>query len=207
MHNRVRLFALSSILAAAALAAVACGGGVNTNGATTGTPTPSGTHTPTPTPTGTSTNPTPTPTATGTPADATCVSNNYWILGDLGSDWMHPGTDCPTCHATNNGPEFWVAGTVYGANDQIDDCGGVQNVEVDVKDASGTVYPLQTNLWGNFYLKQSDAPGFQTPYTVSLTFNGQTRTMASSQTSQGCNSCHTQTGANSAPGRILEPGI
>jgi len=205
VQTRVRVASLASLVAAAALGAVACGGGVNTNGAAT--PTPSGTFTPTPTPTGTNTNPTPTPTptASGTPSD--CISGNDWVLGDFGSDWMHPGTDCPTCHATNNGPAFWVAGTVYGADGQIDDCGGVSGVEIDVKDATGTVYPLQSNLWGNFYLKQTDAPGFQTPYTVSLSYNGQTRSMTSSQSTQGCNSCHTVTGANAAPGRILEPGI
>jgi len=129
------------------------------------------------------------------------------VLGDFDSSWMHPGLDCVGCHATSSGPDLWIGGTVYAGDGQLDDCGGVAGVQVDVTDAHGTVTSLTSGPTGNFFLKKSDAPGFTAPYTVKLSINGAERTMSASQTEGGCNSCHTQTGANGAPGRILEPGI
>lgn len=181
----------------------ACGGGVDTGNPATATPTPSGTGTSTPTPTGTGTG-TATPTPTGTPANA-CVSGFMWVLGDLKSDWMHPGMDCVGCHATNSGPDLWVGGTVYAADGQVDDCGGVSGATVTVTDANGVSHALTTNYTGNFFLKQADAPGFAYPYSVKVSMNGADRVMAASQTTGACNSCHTQTGSGGAPGRVLQP--
>jgi hypothetical protein len=43
------------------------------------------------------------------------------------------------------------------------------------------------------------------PYKAKVTYMGRERAMVAAQTSGDCNSCHTQNGANSAPGRILLP--
>jgi hypothetical protein len=130
-----------------------------------------------------------------------------WVLGDLKSSWMHPGVDCVGCHATNSGPDLWFGGTVYAANGQVDDCGGIGGVNVVVTDAHNVQYPVSSGPTGNFFLKKADAPAFAMPYTVTLSMNGVDRSMVSSQSTGNCNACHTQTGTNSAPGRILEPGV
>jgi hypothetical protein len=43
------------------------------------------------------------------------------------------------------------------------------------------------------------------PYSAKVSYMGRERAMAAMQTTGDCNSCHTQGGANSAPGRILLP--
>ena len=43
------------------------------------------------------------------------------------------------------------------------------------------------------------------PFKAKVTYMGRERAMAATQTSGDCNACHTQNGANSAPGRILLP--
>jgi hypothetical protein len=44
-----------------------------------------------------------------------------------------------------------------------------------------------------------------TPFHAKVTYMGRERAMATAQTSGDCNSCHTQNGTMSAPGRILLP--
>src|SRR5690349_8543930 len=89
----------------AVLIATGWGCGSATSPVNDGDPTPSETEgTPTP-------GETATPTPVVTPASS-CVSNFDWVLGDFGSDWMHPGVDCVDCHASNGGPDLWVGGTV-----------------------------------------------------------------------------------------------
>lgn len=205
----MRAHLLAGTFVLVALVAASCGSPSSNGSGATDSPTPTGSQTPTGT--GTET-PTPTATATGTgtatpnptPASS-CVSNFNWVLGDFGSSWMHPGVDCVGCHNTGGGPDLWVGGTVYAADGQVDDCGGAANVTVTITEANGTPHQLTTNYTGNFYIKKSDVPNFQFPYTVTLSANGQTRSMAASQTTGACNSCHTQTGAQGAPGRILSP--
>jgi hypothetical protein len=43
------------------------------------------------------------------------------------------------------------------------------------------------------------------PFQAKITYMGRERVMATAQTSGDCNSCHTQAGAMSAPGRIILP--
>ncbi len=43
------------------------------------------------------------------------------------------------------------------------------------------------------------------PYRPRVTANGKTRVMASERTDGDCNGCHTEGGAESAPGRIMVP--
>ena len=43
------------------------------------------------------------------------------------------------------------------------------------------------------------------PFTAKVTYQGRERAMTAPQTSGDCNGCHTQAGANGAPGRITLP--
>ena len=54
---------------------------------------------------------------------------------------------------------------------------------------------------GNFSTRTRIVP----PYKAQVTDGVKTRAMAGSVTGGDCNSCHTETGANGAPGRIMAP--
>ena len=64
---------------------------------------------------------------------------------------------------------------------------------------------------GNFSYDLVRLPPLPTPYKAKVTYTtaGRTyeRVMVAAQTSGDCNSCHTQTGANMAPGRITIPYV
>ena len=60
---------------------------------------------------------------------------------------------------------------------------------------------MTPNAVGNFSYRGTVAK----PYTAKVTYMGKERIMVTAQTSGDCNSCHTQTGVNSAPGRIITP--
>jgi hypothetical protein len=124
---------------------------------------------------------------------------------------MRPGEACDSCHVLlgqASGAVFDVAGTVYLTAHEPSDCNGVNvsGAVVIVTDASGTDHPFTVNAVGNFY--NNDLFGFaalKTPLKARVTYNGQTRAMVSTMTTGDCNSCHTESGANSAPGRIMLP--
>jgi cytochrome c553 len=140
-------------------------------------------------------------------ASATCKSGQHWVGGDDGSPEMRPGTDCIACHTSRaEGPDYSVAGTVYPSNASTDtnDCTGVAGATVEITDKNGKLWTMQSNAVGNFFLKSSTGkPAL--PYTARITWNGKTREMLSPQMVTACNSCHTPTGLNAAPGRILLP--
>jgi len=59
---------------------------------------------------------------------------------------------------------------------------------------------------GNFY--NDDGFGLlkiPTPYTTKVVSKNKIRAMLTAQTVGDCNSCHTEQGTNSAPGRIMAP--
>jgi len=129
-------------------------------------------------------------------------SLDRWSFGDSGSGFMHPGGDCIGCHSTRRAPRFTVAGTVMDAWHEPDDCFGTDGVLVEITGADGVVTFLHTNATGNFSSRASIA----LPYTVKLTGpDGATREMFTAQTDLDCAHCHTQAGANGAPGRIGRP--
>jgi mono/diheme cytochrome c family protein len=134
-------------------------------------------------------------------APANCSSGQTWSDGDHGSPLMHPGGNCIDCHSSGEGPRFAVAGTVMKASNDDENCDGVSGVSVVITGADGQKISLTTNGAGNFYSNSAVA----TPYKVTLTANGKTRSMAASQTDLNCMNCHTAEGANGAPGRILVP--
>ena len=116
------------------------------------------------------------------------------------SELMRPGEACITCHSlpTQQGPLFEIAGTVYPTQHEPDDCRGVPDTNVIIVDASGFVHTLTTNSSGNFHFDEQ----LPRPYRALVTRGGELREMQSPQWNGDCNSCHTEWGASSAPGRI-----
>jgi hypothetical protein len=137
-------------------------------------------------------------------AAPTCTSGLVWMRANHGSAEMNPGRACIDCHATMHGPSLTIAGTVYPTAHEPDMCDGADGaggVVVTIVDAAGQTLTLSPNVAGNF---RSEAP-LSPPYEATISFMGRERTMGVMQTSGDCNGCHTQTGANGAPGRILLP--
>jgi hypothetical protein len=138
----------------------------------------------------------------GEPTLEQCSSGEAWTGGDEESPFMKPGGDCIGCHALENeGPAFTIAGTVMGALDDVEDCFGVEGAIVRITDADGQILELTTNRAGNFY---TSAP-FTAPFNAEVELGGAISQMVTPQTDGNCASCHTEVGANSAPGRILAP--
>ena len=137
------------------------------------------------------------------PSAEMCLSGDAWENGDLGSPQMHPGRDCLGCHQDRGeAPQVMLGGTVYEGSNELDDCLGLPGVTLELTDANGVVMELTSNDSGNFVLQNT---AIATPYSVKLLYEGRERVMSAMQTELSCNSCHTEEGANGAPGRILAP--
>ena len=136
-------------------------------------------------------------------APPTCTSGQTWNGGGDGSSRMNPGEACINCHSQSGGeaPLFALAGTVYPTGHEPDLCYGTTAAQVIITDAAGNTLTLTPNSAGNFSSRASVA----LPYHAKVVANGATRAMSAAQTSGDCNSCHTQNGANGAPGRITAP--
>lgn len=134
-----------------------------------------------------------------------CSSGTTWTHGDIGSQYMHPGRPCVSCHASHRGPFLTLAGTIYPTAHEPDECNGVNgfdnDVHVVVTDANGVVVDLQINDVGNFFSQDA----VTLPITAELRYQGRTRTMTTPAPSGDCNSCHTDTGTSAAPGRLMAP--
>jgi hypothetical protein len=140
-------------------------------------------------------------TSTNYNTPVVCTSGQYNASSDSDS-LMHPGGACNTCHASGEGPQFAIAGTVYPTAHEPSDCVGVSGAQIVVMDTAGnTQLTLTANASGNFH---SSTP-IKTPYRIKVLANGKERDMATPQTDGNCNSCHTVSGANGAPGRIMSP--
>jgi hypothetical protein len=144
-----------------------------------------------------------------TPSSTTvCTSGDTWSSGREEAPEMNPGKACVSCHRIDNarrGRErapAGVGGTVYPTLHEPDLCFGVNgNATVVITDARNQVYTLPVNSTGNFYLY--GAPAY--PIRAKVIANGRTRAMNSAQMTGDCNSCHTVSGLNGAPGRIMLP--
>jgi hypothetical protein len=139
-----------------------------------------------------------------------CTSNKQWTGGNDGSSNMHPGDACISCHSMGGGeeaPSFAFAGTVYPTAHEPNDCNGLNGpnstAQVVITDANGATIMLTVNSVGNF--SYSSRSTVALPYHAKVVSNGQERSMSAAQQSGDCNSCHTENGANSAPGRIMAP--
>lgn len=142
-------------------------------------------------------------------AAAACSGVQLDIHQQEGED-MNPGRACNTCHEQVNNeqggdaPLFTLAGTVFATAHEPDDCraDAARGAEVVITDAKGKVITLPVNAAGNFTYEEVD---WEMPYTAKVRFEGRERAMAAPQSNGACNACHTQAGAEGAPGRILLP--
>ncbi len=118
---------------------------------------------------------------------------------------MRPGDTCVSCHAQSGGeaPRLSIGGTVYKTAHEPINCNGVDvsAATVVITDANNQTLTLPVNSAGNFYTTAAVA----TPFHAKVVYGGAERAMSAAQTSGDCNSCHTEAGTNSAPGRIMLP--
>jgi mono/diheme cytochrome c family protein len=91
---------------------------------------------------------------------------------------------------------------VYATGHEPDNCNGATGATIVITDANGTSLSTQTNSAGNFYF---DATTIAFPIHAQVTVDGATRAMTGAVTTGDCNSCHTQAGAQLAPGRVVLP--
>ncbi len=137
------------------------------------------------------------PSGTATPvpdAPAQCTSGRKWTSGN--GPTMSPGDICQGCHG------FSIAGTVYPTLHETGLCYGVNGgAQVIITPSCGTPITLTVNSAGNFYYTGS----VRLPYTAKVVVNGAERAMVTPQTLGDCNACHTPTGLQGAPGRIIVP--
>ncbi len=139
-------------------------------------------------------------------ATSVCSSGVQWTGGTEGNAEMNPGQDCVACHASEGeGPTFAIAGTVFSEIQAADDCFGASGAEVVITGSDGKEFVLATNAAGNFSLEKAAAADLKLPYKAKVRVGTKENVMASAQVAGSCNSCHTKTGANAAPGRIVTP--
>jgi hypothetical protein len=137
-------------------------------------------------------------------ASPTCTSKATWNGGTEGSPLMEPGQACIACHSRGEGPRFTIAGTLYPTGHEPNNCNGVNGggMKVVVTDSKGATVTLTPNGAGNFYSNTGLTPPMRAKV---VNGSGVERVMSATLTTGDCNSCHTQSGANSAPGRITIP--
>jgi hypothetical protein len=142
--------------------------------------------------------------------ESVCVSGKIWTYEDKDSPLMNPGRSCIGCHVENNdaaqAPFYTAAGTVMQDLHDGDDCAGAPELTVILTDADGTEWPMPGNSVGSFWLAP-DSP-VAMPYTARIVdLAGNERVKQDPVSDGDCASCHTQDGANGAPGRLLPPEI
>lgn len=119
---------------------------------------------------------------------------------------MSPGSNCMNCHSGGagegqRGGGFQIAGTVMGAVADATECDGISGATITITDAAGKTTTMTANGVGNFYSQAS----ISMPYTAKVSRNGKELAMQTPQSDGACGSCHTESGANGAAGRIIAP--
>lgn len=142
----------------------------------------------------------------GGTSPAMCTSKSAWMDGVRGSAEMTPGRACIECHAmTPKSPELTIAGTIYPALHDPDDCNGIEGLgtAVAIMDDRGMeVIPrLQVNRVGNFYSSRV----LPAAYRVKVIAQGVESAMQTPVTNGDCNFCHTASGVLGASGRLTKP--
>lgn len=135
-----------------------------------------------------------------------CSSGKSWTTGPNGVT-MHPGMACIACHTSvGKGPQVQIGGTIYPTGHEPDNCIGLTTtgLTVEITDSTGKSVSLPVNSSGNFAYTSKMA-ALKPPFSAKVQQGGRERVMQTPQSSGDCNSCHTQTGANGAPGRIVAP--
>lgn len=129
---------------------------------------------------------------------STCLTGLRWMGGESPSAEMHPGSDCLSCHREAGARPLMLGGTVYptggpGWEPPLDDCFGLEGVEVIVEDAEGRVRSTFTNRAGNFYFEGRESE-LAMPYSASIrwTKDGSEvlTAMATEPQYGGCGRCH-----------------
>jgi mono/diheme cytochrome c family protein len=145
------------------------------------------------------------------PAPTTCASGSYWSEASGTGSSMAPGYACRSCHLQQAPSHaYFFMGTVFKTLHEENGCDArlqePSKVRVEILDAQDQVrLTLVPNFAGNFYSPAQEA-GFPLPYRVRLVGpDGRSRMMRTLQTQGDCNSCHTEQGAEGAPGRIALP--
>jgi hypothetical protein len=134
-----------------------------------------------------------------------CTSMQYYSFGE--NPGMEPGNACIACHSQYSGleapPMYFAAGTVYDTGHEPSRCYGVNvaGAQVVFTDANNTDHAVSVDSSGNFALSTS----VPRPFHVKVVYNGMVRAMSAAPPSGDCNTCHTATGDQSAPGRIVLP--
>lgn len=140
------------------------------------------------------------------PEPAQCTSGTYYSPSSEEGPHMNPGLACVSCHLREDDGPTGVGGTVYPTRHEPDLCNGVPgNMTVVLTGADGRELRLPVNAQGNFFATQRTFAGLALPFRARVEGNGRVRMMSTPQTSGDCNACHTQRGANGAPGRVLAP--
>ncbi|WP_437763015.1 hypothetical protein WMF27_43160 [Sorangium sp. So ce281] len=142
-----------------------------------------------------------------------CSSDEHWTMGDHESPLMHPGMACRTCHSMKEprvATRLPIVGTVFPTGHEPDDCLGVdgeaEDVVVEITTADARVIQLPVNASGNFLFDTArDRTPIKFPITARVVKGDKERKMLTAQMSGDCNSCHSQNGAEGAPGRIVAP--
>ena len=145
-----------------------------------------------------------------------CATGTFWGRGDRGDNEMHPGRACIQCHETwHRGPTFSIAGTVYGAFNEEDDCDGYPSddsdqshrARIEVIDGNNHRFLIFANRVGNFYTTYPLRMPLRHVRVISP--SGAVADMNSPAPHGDCNACHTRDGAmtstGTAPGRIVIP--
>lgn len=141
-----------------------------------------------------------------------CARGEYWTRGDHGDNAMHPGRACIACHTgRRRGPVFTVAGTIFNAPHEEDDCFGNagdprtgQRTWVEVVDQSRRPFVIEPNPSGNFYTTRP----FRLPLVRVRVISPSGRyAQMDAPPSGDCNACHTREGRSGAPGRIVAPDL
>lgn len=144
----------------------------------------------------------PPPAASPYATPTVCWSGKTSTAGEGSS--MKPGMACNACHQKEGGPNLRIGGTVYKTAHEPDNCVGAApppQLTVIITDAKGRKISLPVNSAGNFSTRSK----LSAPYRAVITDGTKTRAMAGSVTTGDCNSCHTEQGANGAPGRVMAP--
>lgn len=142
------------------------------------------------------------------PAATTCASQEYWMEAAAPSVLMSPGLACRECHKTDADTfNYFFMGTVFPSFHEEDLCNSPPpaGAKVELLDEQGNVtLTLTPNAAGNF-MSSAVVPGVPLPYRARLVANGLARSMTTKQTDGDCNKCHTEQGAEGAPGRLVWP--
>jgi hypothetical protein len=144
----------------------------------------------------------------------TCKSGSHYRGGE-GPD-MEPGKSCQGCHVTQKpSRNYFFMGTVFPNVHEANGCNAQPpaGLQVQIIDKNGNVVISMTpySLSGNFYFPAKTAVGsngqpIALPYTAKvISASGAVSVMSTPQMSGDCSSCHSEQGANGAPGRVVWP--